>query len=157
MSKVKILGILVGVLSIINIGLLIFLFLGIPKGPGPEGFRSKEKAEQFIQEKFDFDTDQMSKFSESKANHMQNAKDFEIELENLSRSFYMVSNAAKRDSLLKSINDISAKIYINNVTHFDEVRSICTPEQMPEMEKFINGLLMQNGKGRRKNSRGKRE
>ena len=155
MSKTKTLSILVGVLSIVNIGLLIFLFIGIPKGPGPNGFRNKDKAERFIQEKFGFDDEQMSEFQTSKTKHMQNAKDLEIVLENLSRSFYMVSNDEERDSLMKSINEVSAKIYMNNVTHFDEVRSICTADQIPEMENFINGLLMQNGKGRRNEKRKK--
>jgi protein CpxP len=153
MSKTKILGILVGILSIVNIGLLIFLFTGMPKGPGPGGFGSKEKAEQFIQEKFDFNTEQMNQFRKSKANHMQNAKELEVELENLSRSFYMASNEegrTERDSILKSINEVSIKIYNNNVTHFDEVRSICNPDQEPEMKNFINGLLTQKGKGRKK-------
>lgn len=63
----------------------------------------------------------------------------------------------ERESLLKSINEISSKIYNNNVTHFDEVRSLCSPDQDPEMKNFINSLLTQNRKGRKKGEFKKRK
>jgi hypothetical protein len=150
MNKIKTLGILVGVLSVVNIGLLIFIFLGIPKSPGPNGFVDKEKAEKFIQEKFGFDETQMIEFRKSKSDHLQHAKELEMNLENLSRSYYTVDNPEQRDSILNRISEISRNIYENNVIHFDQVRSICTPDQLPEMEHFINGLLRQKEKDQRK-------
>lgn len=155
MNKTKILGILVGLMALINLSLLMFVMRGKPQRPGPERFKEKDKAEQFIQKQFGFDEEQMHQFKKSKANHMQNAKKYELELENLSRSFYMVDsagNSLKRDSLMAQINKLSTDIYYNNAAHFDEVRSICRPNQRDEMKRFIASLLMNNGNGKWRNN-----
>lgn len=149
MSKIKTLTILVGILALINIGLLIFLLIGKPKGHGPKGMRDKEKAEMFIQKKFGFDENQMKSFAKSKMIHRSLAQDLEAQLNDLSKSFYTIESddiQVVRDSLMKEINSVSESIYMNNVKHFDEVRAICKPEQLPEMESFVNGLLKRKKK-----------
>ena len=153
MSKIKTLTILVGILALINIGLLIFLLIGKPKGHGPKGMRGKEKAEMFIQKKFGFDNDQMKSFTKSKMIHRSSAQELEVQLKDLSTSFYIVESDNKqevRDSLMNEINRVSESIYMNNVKHFDEVRKICKPKQLLEMESFVNGLLKNKRKRKRK-------
>ena len=153
MNKIKTLTILVGILAIINIGLLIFLLVGKTRGHGPKGPRDKEKAGMFIQKKFGFDESQMKSFRESKANHRSNVEELEGQLAELSRSFYTVESDDKqevRDSLMKVINQVSESIYMSNVKHFDDVREICRPEQLPEMENFVKGLLNRKMKRKRR-------
>jgi len=140
---------MVGILALINIGLLIFLFVGRPQAHGPEGFKGKDRADQFIQKKFGFDQDQMKSFSKSKVIHRNVNQDLQTKLDQISQSFYLNESPDEdpiRDSILSEINLVSNEIYRNNANHFDEVKSICKPEQLPELKKFIRSLLPQNRK-----------
>lgn len=144
MNKIKTLGTLAGVLAVINICLVIFLIMGRPKGPHP-GPMGKENAEHFIKDKFQFDDAQMKAFQISKEKHMESSRAVQKELEVLSRSYYMTDGAGDvsvRDSLMTQINILSSEMYEINRMHFDEVKGICNPDQVAEMEGFINGLLM---------------
>jgi len=156
MNKIKTLSILVGILALINIGILAFFLIGKPKGHGPKGNRGGEKAHMLIKEKFGFDDSQMKSFQKSRMIHMETVKILEKQLTELSRSYYTIEVANKkevRDSLMNEINEVSENIYKSNLKHFDEVREICKPEQLPEMRNFVNGLLNRNEKRERKRGR----
>lgn len=144
MIKTKTLGILAATLALINIGLVFIIMTGPPKHGGPGGFKSLKEAESHIQEKFGFDENQMKSFRESKEKHQKSSGELHEQLDELSGTFYMSDDAQDqdlRDSLLQEINEVSEKIYLNNSRHFDEVRTICSRDQLPELEHFISSLL----------------
>ncbi len=159
MNKIKTLSFLVGILALINIGLLIFLLMGPPRHKGPKGMRGKENAEKFIQMKFGFDEGQMKQFRRSKVEHMNTSKALYSQLDKLSAVYYnddSTDNNANQDSLLNDIQVLSEEIYRNNKKHFDEVRGICRSDQLPELENFINGLIQRNGSADRPGKRRKK-
>lgn len=144
MKKTKVLSILVVVLAIVNIGLILFLVVGIPPQRGPGMFKDQNPAEAFIKEKFKFDDDQMKAFNESMEKHKSTTRATKEALDKLSRKYYMstdTSDKSERDGLLDEIGALSNDIYIQNMIHFDEVRNICNEDQVLEMEGFIRSLL----------------
>ena len=159
MNKTKTLSILVGILVVLNIALLVFLLFGRAKGPKRGGHHGKGKPSRFIQKTFDFDEKQMAQFDQSKESHFENLRELHSELSQLSESFYLIDrneDSSKSDSLMSEINSLNQEIYMRNLKHFEEVRSICTPDQVDGMEAFIKELVKRQRGKRGKRRKGRR-
>jgi len=144
MSKNTILTILVSVLLLINICTIGFLIMGKKHGhQGPIGERNHHTLDETIQKNFQFDEGQMAQFEVSKASHMQSVNSLREILDDNSQKYYKVpsTDKAKRDSLISLIEKTTADIYEVNQKHFDEIRKICRPEQLTQMDNFIDMLL----------------
>ncbi len=150
------LSILVGLLVLLNIIVLSFLLIGKKhNGPGPNK-HNPERHGNHIKERFDFDDSQVKMFEISKSKHMELTKDLSSTLKEASLAYYNEeSENTNKDSLYSDVMSITQKIYEANDTHFDEVRKICTAEQLPAMNDFIKGLL--NRKGPRRSKKGRRK
>lgn len=148
MNKIKFLSILVGLLIALNIVVLSFLFVG-ERGPHD---RPDKGPKISIYEKFAFTDNQKELFDISRAKHMEQSKNLARQLEDISIAYYRIkADNQVKDSLYSSIVSISQKIYEANDNHFNEIRKICTVDQLPEMDEFIKGLI--RGKGHRGNRR----
>ena len=144
MNKVKVLTILVGILFVLNLGLMYMSFFGLKsdnKGPGP-GF-GQENADLFIKSRFGFDEDQMKSFKESKSTHGKSLRPVNKQLQELSRSYYLSYDKDNeiQDSILSEIQKLDVEIYKINSRHFAEVALICTEKQKPELNNFIRSLV----------------
>ena len=86
--------------------------------------------------------DQIKLFEISKTKHMKQSKSLSMELKDASLAYYNYSAVNEiKDSLYSNIESITQKIYKANQNHFDDVRRICNPAQLPEMDFFIKGLI----------------
>lgn len=132
MNKIKTLKSLVLILAVINIVLIASIFFR----KRPPHRLNEKKAESVIQKRFSFDDNQMNAFKESKNKHKEKSKELESSLEKISAEFY-TSSSIVNEHLLDSILIITEDIYKLNDTHFDEIRSICKKDQLPEVEEFI--------------------
>lgn len=105
-----------------------------------------EQDRNSIIHRFSFDDNQVELFEISKTKHMEQSRSLAMELEDASLAYYNYSGVNEiKDSLYSNIEYITQKIYKANSIHFDDVRSICTPEQLPEMDLFIKSLLSRKG------------
>lgn len=143
MNKIKTLKIIIGLLLMINLGLLSFFF--IRKGPPHHHGSDKGKAQ--IKKTFNFDDNQMIAFEESRAEHKDKSKTLTRNLHEVSKVYYSTADKVKQAALLDSITTISRQIYLANDEHFSDIRTICRPDQEKHMGKFINTLI--NRKGRK--------
>ena len=157
MNKVKVLTILVGILFVLNLGLMYMSFFG-PKmnkrGPGPA--IGQENADLFIRSRFGFDEDQMKSFKESKTTHGKSLRPVNKQLQELSREYYLSydQDNAIQDSILSEIQKLDVQIYKINSKHFAEVALICTEEQKPELNNFIRSLVDGQPDAKNRPSRG---
>lgn len=143
MTKTKLLSTAVIVLVLLNLAMLAFLFFGHkgPRGMHPQN-GNKAAADAFIKDRFKFSDDQMKLFIESKEKHKEESQRLNEELSEISKSYYLaLGNSIVQDSLWLKISDLNESVYKVNSDHFEEVANICTQEQKPELDKFINGLL----------------
>lgn len=133
-------------LVILNIALLLFLVLGRKKKSGPRDHpHNPEFALDRISTHFGFDESQVKLFEASKNKHKNSVNFLYLQLEETSKQYYLVeSDEELRDSLLSIITNSNHNIYKSNTLHFDEIRKICTSEQLPKIDRFIQNLISNN-------------
>lgn len=146
MNKTKLLGILVGLLVLLNVIILSFFLVGRKGDHPPQRPPHPDMLSQRIIKSFDFNQDQVKLFELSKAKHMEESKMLFDDLEQASLAYYNTeTEATVKDSLYSKVATITKEIYLANSIHFDEVRKICTPSQLPHMDSFIKALLGNKG------------
>ncbi len=137
MNKTKLLSILVGLLVLLNVITLCFLLIGMQRN-----HHNPEEGRKSIMNRFSFNGNQIKLFEISKTKHMKQSKSLSMELKDASLAYYNYSAVNEiKDSLYSNIESITQKIYKANQNHFDDVRRICNPAQLPEMDFFIKGLI----------------
>ncbi len=150
MNKTKVLFCLVILLSLLNIGLILSLFLNkqgashwAPNHHGPN------KADKFIQNEFDLTDAELSIFSKSKSEHIEQSTLLNVKLKELSSQFYSGKDQAEKDRLLAEIMELSREIYSINDQHLNDLRSIVKPGKEKELDRFINHLIQGDHRARR--------
>ncbi len=157
MNKTKLLGLLVGLLVLLNVAILSYLFLNKQDNRPPRGPHNPEMRAMRIIERFDFDDTQIALFEKSKDKHVEKSKELYKQLEEASVAYYNHSEInATKDSLYAQVESITQLVYKANDIHFNEVRKICNQEQLSKMDEFIKSLVS-NNKGPRGERRMKRE
>lgn len=144
MNKIFTLSLLVGFLVLMNLAMMAFLIMD--KKPHHKEHYTEAKADMHIKKTFGFDEDQMRSFKMSKEKHISKMSQFSRKLNEESRKYYEVSSTetSKKDSLLNVVIELSEEIYKSNNQHFDEVRAVCNPHQLPQLDNFIQRLIEGN-------------
>ena len=139
MSKVRLLLLVVGVLTVLNVILLAIVFSSVFSGSNSQEAMQRREDRQ-IREIFLFDDNQMQAFLDSKDRHGTAIRPLQIKLQQASEQYYLFPDEAsdQKSLLLDSIMDYSRQIYLLNDRHFDEIRKICRPDQL----KHVNGLII---------------
>ncbi|MCB0601410.1 MAG: hypothetical protein KDC28_09285 [Saprospiraceae bacterium] len=155
MSKVRLLVLVVSILTVLNVVLLAIVFSSVIAGNrNPDVQRAREDRQ--IREIFHFDDQQMQAFLASKKRHGEAIREVQNLLQQSSERYYLMADtdAAKKSILLDSINDLTRQIYLLNDRHFNEIRQICRPEQLPHVDGLIIDLLRRppESRNRGKNS-----
>ena len=154
MNKIKLLSILVGLQLALNIVALSFLFLN--KDRSHERPHTREQKDSGLKEQFGFNDDQMQSFQISKEKHQEESKILRHELADASTNYYNTEvGDSNRIEHYTEVMDLTKRIYEVNTQHFDDVRSICTQDQLPTMEKFIRSLTRKINKMYRSSKRNK--
>ncbi|MEM6700894.1 MAG: hypothetical protein AAF599_21000, partial [Bacteroidota bacterium] len=109
---------------------------------------------QQLHRQMGFDEAQMERFEASKEVHRVKMQKYQQQLKKLSKTYYYLNatDTLDRTALLVEINQVSSNIYETNAQHFDDLRAICTPKQLPKLDRFIDHLISghQPPKGARK-------
>jgi len=140
MKRIKTLKLIIALLLLVNIGQLAFFFLN-HKSDNRKGVA---RAEAVMQERFGFDERQMNLFIESRNKHRFDIGKLNRTLEELSLAYYSSIDEKQQSVLLDSILTTSAAIYARTHDHFDDIRAICTQEQLSQMDGFIKDLMSKN-------------
>lgn len=135
MNKIKTLQIISSILLLINIALIAFMVFN--RGPK----QGRQAPGKMVKEIFNFDESQMEKFKEFRDEHRHLGREISSQLKSTSKAFYNTIDPLQKEILLDSILSQSKEIYFNNEKHFNDIRSICKPEQITNMEKFIDELM----------------
>ncbi len=154
MNRTKLLTIAVLGLLLINLGTLIFILSKKSDSKPllhqhPKGMRDEKQREegpkQIIIERLNFDTLQQKKYEVFVEEHQSKSR----ELKDLSREIHdELYSLLKENTIDKSKSDsIINKISINqnlmdhlNFNHFQQIKSICNPEQLERFNALVEDL-----------------
>lgn len=141
MSKTKILTILAIALFVLNVGTITALILGKPKHPPRQaGHGPKE----IIIDRLKFDNTQIAQYQKLIEKHKKQIEEREAKIKAYKNELYQLlqsNNKSKEDSLVQLIGLTLMEIEQANFSHFEDIKSICKPEQLENYIELTNDLI----------------
>ena len=136
MKRIRTLSILVGLLILVNLG-LVFWLLKPPRRPDSEA-----RAGARIQRIFQFDDEQMEQTRRSRDRHKADLAERMDELDELSIAYYTSTDSLAKLALLNQLLEVTQMIYGINDRHFEEIRQICNEDQLQHVQGLIRSLVL---------------
>ena len=148
MEKSKFLTLIIVFLLVLNLGTLIFLFIG--RGPGGPNRppHDKEGPAQFIIDELAFDEKQQASFDDLKKEHqtqMRNLQDSIKKQRELWPELIISGDNAKADSISTLIGKHQKQIEIYTYQHFVKVYGLCNEDQKKKFKNIIGDILIMMG------------
>lgn len=146
MEKSKLLTLAVVALLVINIGTLVFLYLGKPHpGPrmGPEGM-GRPKPKEIIIEQLGLDAPQIKVYEGLIQEHRQRVDSLDRIIRESKDALYQNlandSGDAVDTALIAKINAAQKQIELTHYQHFLALKKLCKPEQKEKFEALTEEL-----------------
>ena len=143
MKKTHLLAILVAMLVLLNVGTLGFLLLNRPHGPHPPHMKWEQGPKARIEERLSFTEEQEKAFQGLIEAHRSQirAKDEEMmTVRNMLYEQLSDREASQNDSLLAAIGRIQQEVEQIHFAHFEQIRGLCTAEQLPAYNELTKEL-----------------
>ncbi len=153
-SKNKILLLAVVFLLLTNIAMLIFLLNMNHDKRGSHG-RREGMMKEFLKNEIGFNPQQLQQYDSLSKQHREKVKTSFDEIKNSkTQQFKDLGASAFSDSAIIIAADKSASIQkqmeVKMITHFKEIRNLCTPEQQPKFDSLFYKVWNRKGEGRNK-------
>ena len=136
MNKTKFYLLLIAALTVLN-GIMLFLhFIPPLKQNGPKNI---------IIKKLQFDDQQIKKYDILVTAHRVRTRVNEAQINNLKNSLYqeltqVISDSSEIDNLVHGIAELQKKAEIINFRHFQDIKKLCKPDQLPYFKKLVGEL-----------------
>jgi periplasmic protein CpxP/Spy len=153
MEKTKLLTFAVIALLILNLGTLGFLFATGPKGEHhpPHG---RPEPKEIIIERLHFNEKQQAEYEELIKEHRKHIREVEDKIRASKDELYQllkekVYDGVKKDRLFTSLATYQREIEITHFNHFEDIKRICTQEQLSDFNELTEELSGLFSKGHR--------
>jgi len=148
MSKMKLMGIAVGGLIIVNLALLGFLFFAKPSRPDdmPPGGRpafAGEGPKQIIIDRLHFDTEQVVQYETLIRQHQDAVRETDMQIREAKNNLYATLSTGDthaKDSLQNQLAQLQKQIETAHYSHFEGIKKICRPEQLTYFNELTKDL-----------------
>jgi Spy/CpxP family protein refolding chaperone len=142
LHKNKLLTWLVLLLVIINIGSMIFIWMGKPKHEKPMQGSPKD----FLSRELKFDEKQQVQFNKLVDEHRDQANEVRKKIKEEKEEMYgLLKSSDITDSLKISavahVAEATKELDLITLNHFEKVRNICTPEQKKKLDHIMMQML----------------
>lgn len=145
MDKLKVYQVVAISLLLINVGLLVFLFLGAPKD-GPLGRRP-------VHEMLDLDAGQNEDFFASARQHEERMKEIKSQQQEVLQKYFLqltTPEGANPGAVPAAYTTLEQDKVGSTYQHLLEVKGLLTPEQETKFPDFVEEVLPQIlGRGKR--------
>lgn len=135
MTKNKFYLLIITALVIMN-GLLLFLHFHRPDRP--------MKPRDVIIDRLQFDEQQIEQYDVLITTHREALVSNELKINELKNDLYLqlnnASDSLKINSLAKNIAELQKSVEIMNFRHFEAIKKICKPEQLPLFQELAGEL-----------------
>ena len=142
LHKNKLLTWLVLLLVVINIGAMIFMWMGKPKHEKPPLGSPKE----FLSRELKLDEKQQVKFDKLVDEHRDQANNSRKKIKEEKEKMYgLLKNGSLTESLKKSaveqVADATKELDLITLNHFEKVRNICSPQQKNKLDQIMMQMV----------------
>jgi len=134
---------LIGLL-LLNLSTLSFIIL---KNNKSDENRKRNKPDQLIINKLEFNTDQENSYKKLIQKHSQQINIIQETILNYKNNLYtkLKNNSNSKtqiDSLISKINEQQKNIELINYNHFLDIKEICSQKQIPAYNELVNELTV---------------
>jgi len=143
--------IIIGTLLLTNVGVLIY-FLRQEKVPATEQpERTRSTVTEMLQDEVGFNEQQTAKYKELKDKQREKIRPMYENMRKAKDSlFRLLSYPGTPDSVLDKAGEVIAQrqkeLDIETFNHFRRVRTLCTPDQLPQYDSLVIRLIRKMGK-----------
>ena len=143
--------IIIGVLLLTNVAVLIY-FLGQKRHSGMEQReRERSTVTEMLQDEVGFNEEQTAKYKELKDKQREKIRPMYDNMRKAKDSlFRLLSYPNTPDSVLHRAAEVIAQrqkeLDMETFNHFKRVRTLCTPDQLPQYDSLVLRLLRKMGK-----------
>ncbi len=143
--------IIIGALLLTNVAVLVY-FLRQEKEPAPQQpDRTRSTVTEMLQDEVGFNEDQTAKYKELKDKQREKIKPMYDNMRKAKDSLFgLLSYPDTPDSVLNKAGEVIAQrqkeLDIETFNHFRRVRTLCTPQQLPQYDSLVIRLLKKMGK-----------
>ena len=122
-----------------------------------------QKLQRFVERELQLTEEQQQEYGALVREHLKKSRELRAEISNYRNEIYQNMNdtttaPTRVDSLAEKIGATQAELERALYGHFEEVRSLCTPEQKERFERMIEKLLARiHSDGRKRPGRDKKE
>lgn len=144
-SRNKVLLFLIGILLLTNIILVVF-FVGKKDTGKPRGNRDRSAwVRDFLKDSVGFNEQQLTQYDKLRQQNRENMKPLFEDLGNAKLKFYEMVGKPGTDSANQAaaalIGEKQQALDMAFFNHFRQVRSICTPEQLPNYDLQVHHII----------------
>jgi protein CpxP len=146
LTRNKIYVFLIGILLLSNLALVAFLVLNEPPKKEIRKDRPGSYMKEALKNEVGFNDQQMTQFEEMADQHRQQMRPMFEDIAKTKESFYnLLTQPNAADTILnKSAREIGEKqrlIDLKIFLHFQNIRTLCTPEQRPMFDTLIQRVV----------------
>jgi periplasmic protein CpxP/Spy len=148
MSKLKLLGIAVAGLILINLALLAFVFFAKP--PRPEAMQTEgrppfpmREPKEIIIERLHLDKEQVAQYEILIQQHRKTINETDRQIGEVKNNLYITlsdGNTSVKDSLQNVLAGLQREIENTHYNHFEAIKKLCKPEQLPAFTELTKEL-----------------
>lgn len=146
-KKFKILWAVIGILLVLNIGIILWITLLPPRHPLPQN----QPAVLFLEKELGFNDKQKESYRILREGHFEQINAIQQELRKMKEAFFdLLKNPEPSEleveELSKQIAQKTSDIDKNTFRHFQQVRKLCTADQQTKFDKIIGEVLKRMGR-----------
>lgn len=130
--------IIVGLLAVMNLGLLAFLWVNAPGNRGPEGPKS---GKDILIERLEMDASQQALFEVEYERHHERIRDLQVEMRRKKDALFSFEGEVEVEDLANEIGALQVEIDLATRRHFEKVRSFLEPAQREEFQEVFQEIF----------------
>lgn len=127
------------ILMAVNITLVVFLVVGPKRPPQAAGIKDA------ISKELEFTKEQRARYDEMAMTHREKVSDLEKQERTLVKLFFdpleVENSSTEKEKLLLEILALNREKIMTTYTHFEELKAICTDEQLVKFDKVISRII----------------
>lgn len=146
MSNTKTLWIVIGLLVVVNLGLLAFLWVNAPdkRGPGGPG-----EGKEILMERLEMDEGQREQYLAEWERHQAAISELRKELRREKDRFFSFEGEIDVEASAREIGELQAELDVATYRHFEKVRSFLDEGQREKFGEVFHELFGPRGGGKK--------